>query len=207
MKQVFSTYNFGKRHTLSQVKYCPLCGTKCETKMDGGRKRPSCPACGYIYYKNPSPAVSVLIVKNEKVLLGKRAPGSFKEGLWCMPGGFIEFDEDFLTAARREVQEETNLNVEIKSIVSVMCNYLTADLHTLVVVLLAHVTDGKLCPGDDIEEAGWFPLSGPFPKLAFEADEHIIARYFQNKISGALVDREFASTQIQVPASKLSKEC
>lgn len=195
VKQVFSAYDVEKFAIPGNFNYCPVCGEKLAIKEDTGRNRLACPGCGFIYYRNPSPAVSVLILKDDKVLLGKRASSSFKAGMWCMPGGFIEFDEDFLTAGRREVQEETGLNVEIQSILSVMCNYLRADLHTLVVVLLAHVVNGELCPGDDLEAVEWFPLSGPFPELAFAADEHIIARYYQTRVSGAPVDKEYAAAE------------
>ena len=190
VKQVFSAYNSQERNSLCN-RYCSACGEKCVKKEAGGRERESCPACGFVHYENPSPAVSVLLVKDEKVLLGKRAHGSFKEGLWCLPCGFIEFDEDFLTAARREVQEETGLISEIKSIISVMSNYLTPNLHTIVIVLLAHVIDGELCPGDDLDEVQWFSFSGVLPQMAFEADENIIARYWNTRIKGIPVDEDF----------------
>jgi len=108
-----------------------------------------------------------------------------------LPCGFIEFDEDFLTAARREVQEETGLISEIESIISVMSNYLTPNLHTLVVVLVAHVIGGELCPGDDLDEVQWFSFSGVLPQMAFEADENIIARYWNTRIKGIPVDEDF----------------
>ena len=190
VKQVFSAYNFQERNSLRN-RYCSGCGEECVKKEAGGRERDSCPSCGLIHYENPSPAVSILLVKDEKVLLGKRAHGSFKEGLWCLPCGFIEFDEDFLTAARREVQEETGLISEIESIISVMSNYLTPNLHTIVIVLLAHVIDGELCPGDDLDEVQWFSFSGVLPQMAFEADENIIARYWNTRIKGIPVDEDF----------------
>jgi len=192
VKQVFSAYSFQKGNPLNHTRYCPSCGTECVVTENGGRERSTCLQCGFIHYKNPSSAVSILIVKDEKVLLGRRSYGSFKATKWCLPCGFIEFDEDFLTAARREVQEETGLIVDVVSIISVMSNYLTPDLHTLVIVLLAQVVAGELCPGDDVDKAEWFPLSGPLPEMAFEADEDIIARYLQTRMNGAPVDLGFA---------------
>ena len=58
--------------------------------------------------------------------------------------GFIEYDEDFLTAALREVKEETGLDVEIRSLLSVVSNFLSPRLHTLAIVLLARVVGGEL---------------------------------------------------------------
>lgn len=58
--------------------------------------------------------------------------------------------------------------------------------------LLAQVLGGELCPGDDINKTEWFPLTGLLPEMAFEADEDIIMRYSQTRISGAPVDMNVA---------------
>lgn len=187
--QVFSEYGFDNKHSGNLFIYCPMCRTKCTEKTEGGQLRPVCPRCGFVQYKNPSPAVSVLIVNHKQVLLGQRAANAFKGGLWCLPGGFIEFDEDFLTAARREVREETGLVVSIRGILSVITNFLLPDLHTLVIVLLAEVTGGELCPGDDIAAVSWFPLAGPLPEMAFSADKGIIEHYAATGFTGAPVER------------------
>jgi len=113
-------------------------------------------------------------------------------GKWSLPGGFIEFDEDFLTSAHREIMEETGLSIKIISIISVVSNFFSPDLHTLVIVLLAQKMSGSLQPGDDMVKLDWFPISGPFPPMAFEADTHIIDRYSKTKMSGISVDNRFA---------------
>jgi ADP-ribose pyrophosphatase YjhB (NUDIX family) len=157
--------------------------------QNGNRK---CAHCGFIRYKNPFPGVTVLIERDNQVLLGKRQPSSFNGGKWCLPGGFIEYDEDFISAGRREVEEETGLQVSIQSILSVMTNYLAPHLHTFVVTLLAQVKSGTLYPGDDIAELKWFPLAGPMPEMAFEADQHIIERYNATRARGAPIDLNYA---------------
>lgn len=106
--------------------------------------------------------------------------------------GFIESDEDFLTAAIREVKEETGIDVEIRSILSVVSNFLSPSLHTLAIVLLARAVGGDLCAGDDLDEAAWFPLAGPLPEMAFEADAHICERYYKTQLEGAPVDPAYA---------------
>lgn len=184
VRQIFKEYPMDKGVKTTQWKYCPQCGQILTVKKEGGLERPACSKCGFIYYKNPAPAVSILIAEQEKVLLGKRAPGSFAEGKWCLPGGFIEFNEGFLAAAIREVQEETGLRVDIKGILSVVSNFLMPELHSLVIVLLAKPVGGELRAGDDITEVGWVPLSGPLPALAFAADRHIIEYYCQERLSG-----------------------
>jgi ADP-ribose pyrophosphatase YjhB (NUDIX family) len=133
----------------------------------------------------------VLIEKDGQVLLGKRS-GSYGTGKWGLPQGFIEFDEDFLSATIREVKEETGLDVEIRSILSVVSNFLSPSLHTLAVVLLAHVIGGELHAADDLEAVEWFPLAGPLPEMAFEADAHICERYYKTQLEGAPVDPGYA---------------
>jgi 8-oxo-dGTP diphosphatase len=192
MKQVFSTYRGKEDGCLGQFEYCPFCGTQMALKEKGGRTRPACPGCGFVQYRNPVPGVVVLIDHEGCVLLGKRR-GGFGAGKWGLPQGYIEFDEDFLSAAIREVKEETSLDVEIRSIINVVSNLLAADLHTLAIVLLARVVSGELGAGDDLETLEWVPLAEPLPEMAFEADEHIIEGYRQTKLAWGLpVDRDFA---------------
>jgi len=187
-KQIFSAYDrFGADAASAGYRFCPLCGLPLKDALnDGGR--PGCGGCGWVHYRNPAPGVVILIVEDGRVLIGRRGRTSFAAGAWCLPGGFIEFGEDFLGAAVRETREETGLEVEISSIVSVVSNFLAAHLHTLVVVLMARVTGGRATPGDDLAELRWVPLEGPFPEMAFEADRHIIERYRIAGLPGAPTD-------------------
>jgi 8-oxo-dGTP diphosphatase len=190
-KQVFETYQ--REHMrVDRRGYCPYCGSPCHEVLSGRFSRFRCSRCGSPIYRNPSPGVVALILKDEMLLLGKRAPGIFKGGKWSLPGGFIEFEEDFLSAAHREIEEETGLTVNVISILSVVSNFFSPELHTLVIVLLAENVGGKLRPGDDLIVLEWFPLAGPFPDFAFEADEHIIRRYHATKFAGAPVDLNLA---------------
>lgn len=173
-KYFFESYNWKGNNGLSNLQYCPVCGTKCLIIENKLRARPTCPSCGFIHYKNPNPGVVVLIERDGKVLLGKRGTDSFQPEKWCLPGGFIEFGEDFIAASVREVKEESNLDIEIKSILNVSSNFLSHKLHTLVIVLNAVVINGNLKPGDDIIELDWFRITGKLPEIAFEADRYLI---------------------------------
>ena len=192
-KQIFKTYNRKGNRTISKFRYCPVCGTQCISTSTLRHSKLRCPGCGFTLYQNPSPGVVVLIVDNNMILLGERDNKVFMGGKWSLPGGFIEFDEDFLTSAHREIMEETGLSIKIISIISVVSNFFSPDLHTLVIVLLAQKMSGSLQPGDDMVKLEWFPISGPFPSMAFEADTHIIDRYSKTKMSGISVDHRFAA--------------
>jgi len=190
-KQVFTAYDHTNGRYENRYRYCPDCATPL-SHPPHEESRPHCPGCGWVHYRNPAPGVVIVITADDRVILGRRGRSSFAPGKWCLPGGFIEFGEDFLTAGIREVREETGLMVEIRSILSVVSNFLAAELHTLVVVLEARVVGGAPVPGDDLEELAWFPLTGPFPDLAFEADRHIIDRYRETTLEGVPVDPQYA---------------
>lgn len=59
----------------------------------------------------PIPAVGVFVFHKNGIYMIKKGRGIF-EGQWCTPGGKIEYGEDILDTVRREVLEETNLEIE-----------------------------------------------------------------------------------------------
>lgn len=54
--------------------------------------------------------IGVFVFKDGKFLMQKRQ-GSHGEGTWSLPGGHLEFGESFEDTARREVKEESNLDI------------------------------------------------------------------------------------------------
>ena len=60
--------------------------------------------------EKPKIGVGVIIVKDKKILLGKRK-NSHGDGTWSFPGGHLEFNEAIEECAVREVKEETDLNI------------------------------------------------------------------------------------------------
>ena len=189
-RQVFEAYDrSGARHEEGPL-FCLRCGSNYATGHNG--PKPVCQSCGRVQRRSPSVAVCTIIVSNGKVLLGKRSSHPFP-GKWALPGGYLEYDEDYLTGARREAKEETGLDVEITAIVNVVTNYLTPDLHMLAVFCLARPVGGCVAPNDDLSELKWVDLGGPFPSMAFEADEHAIQRYREFGHAGIAVDPDFAS--------------
>ena len=176
IKQVFSAYDWDGGTRPGEHTFCPMCAARLLSEEVGGRIRPVCPDCGYIQYRNPAPGVVVVILRDNRVLLGRRR-SVHGNGKWCLPQGFMEFDEDFLTAGIREVKEETGLDVRILSILNVVSNKLSPGLHTLAVILHAEVVGGELSGGDDLEKPGWFDLSEALPEMAFDSDRQVIERF------------------------------
>lgn len=185
--QVFATYDWRKECTPDRFKYCPLCRADLIPRTVGQRERMVCPACGYVHFRNPAPTVSVLVVEDGRVLFGRRG-GDPERGKWALPSGYIEFDEDFITAAGREVAEETGLQVQIRAILAVHSAFLPPAYHFLTVVLLAAPIGGALSADDDLQELAWFPLAGPFPTPAVQADIETVTAYASGKLPGIPID-------------------
>jgi len=61
--------------------------------------------------KRPTVGIGVCIIKDGKVLLGKRI-NSHGEGSWSFPGGHLEMYETWENCAKREVLEETDLKIK-----------------------------------------------------------------------------------------------
>ena len=193
-QQVFRAYphNIEEANDAVKTRFCAHCGTPCKHDQSEGGIRSICTACNFIHYKNPQPAIAVLIERDKHFVLGKRISKSLGHGQWCMPCGYVEYHEDYLSAAVREVKEETTVDVRIKSIISVVTNYLKPNIHSLVTVLSAEIISGEIQAADGMEEVAWFPYTGEFPEMAFEADTHIISRYFETDLVGAPVDLNYA---------------
>ena len=92
--------------------YCARCGTRTEERSRGGVVRPTCPACGWVYYARNATGAALLIVDGGAVLLVQRAHEPFR-GQWMLPAGFVEYGEFAEESAVREAMEETNLQVEL----------------------------------------------------------------------------------------------
>jgi len=96
-------------HPLHQFIFCPVCGSQSFIIKD--EKAKHCTACGFVYYFNPSAAVACFIKNSQGELLVVRRAKEPAKGTLDLPGGFVDMHESAEDAARREVKEETNLNV------------------------------------------------------------------------------------------------
>ena len=106
---------------------------------------------------------AVIQDKDDRILLVKHRPRrrGFWQGKWICPGGKLEFGEKIEDGIRREVKEETNL--EIKLITSlipfdrIVKSGERSGLHVIYIDYLARATGGELKPGSDVGEARWVP--------------------------------------------------
>jgi 8-oxo-dGTP diphosphatase len=136
-------------------RFCPRCGTQL-TRETGSV---DCPACGFIHYASSAPAVSALILDGAGRLLLARRAHEPDAGLWDTPGGFLEEGEHPLDALRRELLEETGLDVEVGDFVGAYVDSYgdAPDARAVLnLVWTARVAGGEQQPADDVSELRWF---------------------------------------------------
>ena len=73
------------------------------------------------YPSQPLIGVGAIIMNRNKMLIVKRANEPAK-GLWSVPGGVVELGEQLYEALKREVKEETGLEVDIERLVDAVDN-------------------------------------------------------------------------------------
>lgn len=134
------------------------------------------------YPAHPLIGVSAFIAEKGSVLLVKRARPPL---VWSLPGGLVEVGETLEAAARREVREETGLEVAVERFVrpvDVIRHDATGrvERHYVLAVFTARVTGGILAAGDDAAEAEWVPGPAVAGRELTPGTAAIIAELFDN---------------------------
>lgn len=129
-----------------------------------------CPHCHKTYtgYRNPVPTVDVIIYDNEAGIVmveRKNIPYGY-----ALPGGFVEEGEQIEIAAKREMLEETSLDVDLSGILGVYSNpNRDPRQHTISVVFVGKAKDkDRLKAGDDAKEAKFYKLNALPEPIVFD---------------------------------------
>ena len=96
-------------HPLEKFNYCPICGKDHFEIQD--KKSKKCADCGFEYYLNPSSAAAAFIFNDQKELLVLRRKHNPGKGMLDLPGGFADMHESIEETIKREIKEETALEV------------------------------------------------------------------------------------------------
>ena len=162
----------------SLVRFCPHCATELALQDEHGVPRPTCGACGYIHYRNPVPAAGVLLEWRGGMLLVRRRFDP-RAGAWCLPAGFMEFGETPEGCAVRELYEETGIRGRLTGLFGVYAGTDDPRTRSILILYRAERDGGRLKPGDDAVEAGYFsPGELPEP-LAFRSHTQALAEFYK----------------------------
>ena len=113
------------------------------------------------YPQYPLLGVGALIFNGDAILLVERA-GEPLKGYWSLPGGLLETGEMIEDAVRREVREETGLEVEPVYRFDIFERIMRddrgrAEYHYVLVDYVCKVTGGEARPADDVSRVKWVP--------------------------------------------------
>lgn len=163
---------------MSAFTFCPRCGSQLAVDAAHPVAPQKCFCCGSTHYHNSKPCAGALIVEGDRVLLAERGIEPHR-GDWDVPGGFLEPGEDPLEGARREVREETGLEVDLEGPFAILVDrysYSNEMDYTLNVYYVARITGGVPKPADDVASLRWFPIAEPPNQIAFEHCRELLRR-------------------------------
>ncbi|HYK85586.1 MAG TPA: NUDIX domain-containing protein [Ktedonobacteraceae bacterium] len=140
-------------------------------------------------YERPSVTVDVVMMslrqRDLQVLLIKRRSWPY-EGMWAIPGGFVNIDESLETAAKRELQEETGVqDVYLEQLYTFGDPGRDPRTRVITVVYFALLDSARLQvkAADDAVDVGWFSVY-QLPQLAFDHEK--ILHYALERLRGKL---------------------
>jgi ADP-ribose pyrophosphatase YjhB (NUDIX family) len=150
------------------MRYCPRCATPLQEQVESGRRRPVCPACGFVWYRNPLPVAACLVEAEGGLYLIRRRHEP-SQGRWGLPAGFVEHGETPAEAAARETREETGLLVAVGALVG-LYPYVEqgGERSGIVIAYRAVVIGGTPVAADDAAEVRLFAPEALPLDIAFE---------------------------------------
>ena len=166
-------------------------------------------------FDRPSVTVDVVALTTQNkalsVLLVRRGVWPF-EGAWALPGGFVQMTEDLEDAARRELTEETGMDVgyleQLYTFGTPQRDPRTRVISVAYFALLPGEESGTPLSdapqaGTDASEARWWKMDD-LPPLAFDHSEMVRVALFRlraklaySSVAYALLPREFTLTELQ----------
>jgi len=110
------------------------------------------------YPKHPLVGVGGVVIHRNRVLLIRRGTEP-RKGEWSIPGGLVELGEEMAAGVRRELKEETGLEVEPLEVVAafdrIMRKRRRVRYHYVIVDYVCRLMGGRLQPSSDVVDARW----------------------------------------------------
>ena len=167
-----------KKDPISSYKYCPLCAQPLVLSEHDHRQRKVCLSCGFVDYHNPAPAAGAIIVRDSKLLLVKRAADPYKD-CWCIPAGFMEWDESPEACTCREIKEETGLEIVTTKLFRVYSGTDDPRTNAVLILFFCKLIGGEAIAGDDASEISFYGKAEIPANIAFVAHRQAIRDLIQ----------------------------
>jgi ADP-ribose pyrophosphatase YjhB (NUDIX family) len=137
------------------------------------------------YPKHPLLGVGALIFHRDRILMVERG-GEPLKGWWSIPGGLVETGELLEDAIRREVREETGLEIRPASMLPIFERIMrdsrgAVEYHYVLVDYVCRVRGGALRAGDDVSRAEWVRRPDLKKMQITEGTLAVIEKGFRNR--------------------------
>jgi ADP-ribose pyrophosphatase YjhB (NUDIX family) len=103
--------------------------------------------------------VGAIILRRDRILMAQRGKEPLK-GWWSLPGGALELGESLADGVKREVREETGLEIRPLGVLEIFERILrdargAPEYHYVLIDYVCRITGGELCAGDDVCAVEW----------------------------------------------------
>jgi 8-oxo-dGTP diphosphatase len=137
------------------------------------------------YPEHPLLGVGALIFDGGRILMAQRGKAPLM-GQWSLPGGLVETGESLENAVRREVLEETGLEVKPLSVLEIFERIMrnaegAVEYHYVLLDYICRVTGGTLCAGDDASRVQWVERRALKDLHITEGTLAVIEKGFRNR--------------------------
>jgi ADP-ribose pyrophosphatase YjhB (NUDIX family) len=137
------------------------------------------------YPKRPIVGVGAIILRRDRILMAQRGKEPLK-GWWSLPGGALEIGESLKDAVRREVCEETGLEIRPLGVLEIFERIIrdatgAPEYHYVLIDFMCRVTGGTLRAGDDVCQVEWVRRRDLTTLRITEGTLGVIERAFDNR--------------------------
>ena len=111
------------------------------------------------YPQRPIIGVGAIMLKRDRILMAQRGKEPLK-GSWSLPGGALETGESLADGVRREVREETGLDIRPLGVLEIFERIMrdasgAPEYHYVLIDYMCRIVGGTLAPGDDVCAVEW----------------------------------------------------
>jgi len=151
-----------------------------KTLLDGSREK-YCQKCDRVFFDEPSPAVIVAVIHNDRILLTRSV--GWNHPYWGLVAGHVASGETAEETAVREVREEVGLDVSTLEIVG---TYAARARNLLMIGFESKTECTDIKKSQELQEAAWFKMDERLPLRPNSIAHQVAVKAFPGiRIAGA----------------------